>query len=315
MPAPIAQTIRLKPENVLEIAKHTLKPAGWKCEWIMASANKHSSSPATCSIVLQSWNAYLKHLLQHVQYQWSKTGKYSCCLTRCNLPLMGAGTTSFDQLKDHIENSHMSRAPLYCPLLGCENVAFSRGPSQLDNHFKETHRHLLNEDITLPSDLVLPMSIPYIPAALDLPPPLPLHPMPGCLIVPAVRGSRVCDVGGLSLSQASQGSPRKRLKLHQMPEEETSSETSIFFDDLEKQLDRNGQFIGTMGCILGRKVGPHLDVARPQPILDPAQFGLKSPPISIHYNVFSNRLDEMERAAATKVNVPIVPMQASSTMH
>lgn len=120
-------------------------------------------------------------------------------------------------------------------------------------------------------------------------------------------------------SHFSQASPRKRLRLHRRVEEETSSETSsIFFEDLEKtQIDKNGEFKEPIRCVLGQVAGPRFDVARPQPILDPSQFGLKSPPVSIHYEVFSNRFDEMERAMASKVNIPIVPIstQTSSTMH
>ena len=58
MPIPTGQTFQLSPENVAEIARNTLKPNGWKCEWIISSSSKHS--PAACSIVLGSWNAYLK---------------------------------------------------------------------------------------------------------------------------------------------------------------------------------------------------------------------------------------------------------------
>jgi hypothetical protein len=109
------------------------------------------------------------------------------------------------------------------------------------------------------------------------------------------------------------------LRLHQPVEEEDnlSEASSIFFDDLEKQLDKNGEFKGAITCVLGLTAGPHFDVARPQPILDPAQFGLKTPPMSIHYEVFSDRFDEMEKAIASKVNVPMVPIstQTSSTMH
>ena len=56
MSTPSGQTIHLSPENVVEISKNTLKPSGWKCEWIVSSTNTHSS----CSIVLGSWNAYFK---------------------------------------------------------------------------------------------------------------------------------------------------------------------------------------------------------------------------------------------------------------
>jgi len=318
MPIPTGQTIQLSPENVAEIARNTLKPSGWKCEWIISSSSKHS--PAACSIVLGSWNAYLKHLLRHAQFQSNKTGKFVCDLPRCSLPVKGA-STSFDQLKEHIENSHMSRTLLYCPFRGCEGVAFARGAFQLDNHFRETHFDLLNKVITIPSDVLLPMSVPHPPIPLDLPP-LPKHPT---LLLPAVRGTRIRHLEGPPLSQvsqasyASQASPRKRLRLHRLVEEETSSEaSSIYFEDLEKtQIDKNGECKEPVQCVLGLVAGPRFDVARPQPILDPTQFGLKSPPVSIHYEVFSNRFDEMERAVAPKVNMPIVPIstQTSSTMH
>ena len=199
-------------------------------------------------------------------------------------------------------------------------MAFLRGAFQLENHFRERHADLLNTIITLPSDLVLPMSVPYPPISHDLPPPLPSHPMIGCLAVPAVRGTRIRHLEEPPWSQASQvsqTSPRKRLRLHQLVEETSSEVSSIFFDDLKKQLDKDGQFTGPINCVLGLVAGPRFDVARPQPILDATQFGLKTPPMSIHYEVFSDRFDEMERAMASKVNMPIVPIstQTSSTMH
>lgn len=201
-------------------------------------------------------------------------------------------------------------------------MAFSRGASQLDSHFREIHADLLCRVITIPSDLVLPMSIPFLPIPNDLPPPLPSHPMLGCLVVPAVRGTRICHLqkapSSSQASQVSQNSPRKRLRLHQPVEEETSSQaSSLFFDDLAKQLDKNGEFNGPVKCVLGLVAGPRFDVARPQPISDPTQFGLKTPPTSIHYQVFSDRFDERERVMALKLNIPIVPVstQTSSTMH
>lgn len=168
------------------------------------------------------------------------------------------------------------------------------------------------------------MSVPYPPIPLDLPP-LPKHSFP---FLPAVRGSRIRPLEVPPLSQASQtsqisytsqASPRKRLRLHHVAEEEISSEaSSIYFEDLEKtQIDKKGECKEPIRCVLGLVAGPRFDVARPQPILDPTQFGLKSPPVSIHYEVFSNRFDETERAMAPKVNMPNVPIstQTSSTMH
>lgn len=205
---------------------------------------------------------------------------------------------------------------------GCEGGVrvFSRGTS-LDDHLKEAHPDLANKVITVPSDLVLPMSVPYFPLLRDSPPPLPSHIMLGCVAVPAVRGTRIQRPSLPSASQMSQASPRKQLKLHQVADEEISSESSISFDDLEKQLvDETGEFGGKIGCILGVATRrARLDVARPQPILDPMQFGLKTPPMSIHYEVFSERFDEMDKTTIPgKVHIPVAPISApvsSTTMH
>ena len=204
-------------------------------------------------------------------------------------------------------------------------MAFARGAFQLVNHFRETHADLLKKVITIPSNLLLPMSVPHSPIPIDLPPPLPKHPT---LLLPAVRGTRIRHLEGPPLSQASQAShasytsqasQRKRLRLHHLVEEETSSQaSSIIFEDLEKtQIDKNGECKEPLRYVLELVAGPRFDVARPQPILDPTQFGLKSPPVSIHYEVFSDRFDEMERAMPSKVNMSIVPKstQTSSTMH
>lgn len=91
----------------------------------------------------------------------------------------------------------------------------------------------------------------------------------------------------------------------------------MIFEDLDSQFDNNGEPKEPIKCVIGLVAGPRFDVARPQPILDPTQFGLKPPPLSIHYEVFSNRFDETERAKTSKVNMSIVPIstQTSSTMH
>lgn len=48
--------VKLRPENIVELAKDVIRPAGWRCEWNIAALQK----PVQCRIVLNSWSAYLQ---------------------------------------------------------------------------------------------------------------------------------------------------------------------------------------------------------------------------------------------------------------
>ena len=48
--------VKLRPENILEIAKDVIRPTAWYCEWNTAGLQK----PVMCRTALNSWNAYLQ---------------------------------------------------------------------------------------------------------------------------------------------------------------------------------------------------------------------------------------------------------------
>ena len=63
--------IRLCQENILDIARNSMQPTGWKCEWGTATG---STSATDCKVVLVSWNAYLKVIIstffEEASTQW-----------------------------------------------------------------------------------------------------------------------------------------------------------------------------------------------------------------------------------------------------
>jgi hypothetical protein len=92
------------------------------------------------------------------------------------------------------------------------------------------------------------------------------------------------------------GSPKKRPRLNRGDNEGVVREnTPLIFDDLPNQLNTQGDYIKNvnMDCII-RNQGPSLDVARPQPQLDPDIFVHKTPKISIHYTSFAEKMEQDE---------------------
>ncbi|KAF8159799.1 hypothetical protein B0H34DRAFT_704880 [Crassisporium funariophilum] len=287
--------VQLKQENIIEIARNTLKPSGWRCEWVSGVSNSQN----VCGIVLGCWSAYLKHLLHHAHIHHKKTTKWECRLPRCNLPLRGCST--FVDLKSHIENSHMSRIPIYCPIRGCEGTGSFTRHVQLEGHFMTTHCDLLNKIVDLPSEVLLPGYGPFHPPTSNPIPPLPVRIFAGTAIIPPVKSVRRHALGSNRVeAQPPPASPKKRMRLNNLStlRDPATELPSITFDNLEEQRDDDGEYIGNVGlsCVLGRKVEFTTDLARPQEILDPLSFGLRTPPVSILYGAFSKHLEEMEQA-------------------
>lgn len=284
--------VTLRPGNIVEIAKDVLRPSGWNCEWNVSSPQK----PSPCKITLSSWDGYLKHLLQHSQHQ-SRGTTFSCRLPRCNIPA-GLPINSYDELVTHFQHSHLNRVHLYCPVKDCASPSVSR-PSLLEGHFLDCHPELVNQSITLPSNILLPSWRPYFPLSGD-PPPLPTEVVPGSILVPAVAGTgpgqprpRTPHLSDQRSEIMTLGSPKKRPRLSRSDNEGVIRENTLLtFDDLPNQLDTQGDYIRNinMDCII-RNQDPSLDVARPQPPLDPDVFVHKTPKISIHYASFAEKME------------------------
>jgi len=294
--------VMLRPGNILDIAKGVVRPSGWNCEW-------NISSPKPCKIMLSSWDSYMKHLLEHSRQQ-SKRNTFICCLPRCNIPA-GLTINSYNDLVVHIQQSHLNRVHLYCPVKDCASRRVSR-PALLEGHFMDSHPDLVNQDITLPSDILLPLWRPYFPPSRD-PPPLPTAVAPGSILVSNVEGTGTGqpraktphppDKGN---ERITLGSPKKRPKLTPGGDENPLREyPMLIFEDLPKQLNPQGDYINTadIDCVIRGK-GPHIDVARPQPQLDPVH---KTPKLSILYAAFAEKMeyDELKRSRQQNVSSSI----------
>ncbi|KAH7926440.1 hypothetical protein BV22DRAFT_1063046 [Leucogyrophana mollusca] len=109
-------------DHVLTIAQHVSKPN--PCEW------------EGCRVVLNCWNNLSKHLHQHCAEVQIKEDAYECGYSRC----AGRLHSAISELKNHINQSHLSRISLYCPVRDC-NEAFPR-PALLTSHFDTYHHNL-----------------------------------------------------------------------------------------------------------------------------------------------------------------------------
>ena len=196
-------------------------------------------------------------------------------------------------------------------LSDCASPNVSR-PALLEGHFAECHPELVNQTVTLPSNILLPSWRPYFPPSGD-PPPLPVEVVPGSILVPSVEGtgpgqprSRTPCFSDQRSELMTLGSPKKRPRLNRGDDEGAVRENTLFiFDDLPSQLNTQGDYIrnANVDCVI-RNQGPSLDVARPQPPLDPNVFLHKTPKISIHYASFAEKMEQDELKRSQQKNGP-----------
>ncbi|KAJ3515998.1 hypothetical protein NLJ89_g1402 [Agrocybe chaxingu] len=178
----------------------------------------------------------------------------------------------------------------------------------LESHFVNEHPDLVNQHVPVPSDLLLPSWCPFQPRLSD-PPSLPEYIPPGCILLSAVEGTCLSKSASLvrdhSLASVLSlpSSPKKRAKMDTPRQaDDTSREVpSIVFDDMPRQVKDDTTYAGDVmldSVVQLRHVSG--DLARPPKMLTPEQCVHKPPPISIHYEVFSRRLqlEEMARDAA-----------------
>jgi hypothetical protein len=101
------------------------------------------------------------------------------------------------------------------------------------------------------------------------------------------------------------GSPKKRPRLNPGGDEDFVRENPMLvFEDLPKQLSTQGSYINTadVDCVIRGK-GPHIDVTRPQPQLDPDVFVHKTPKLSILYAAFAEKMEDDELRRSRQQNV------------
>jgi hypothetical protein len=180
--------------------------------------------------------------------------------------------------------------------LGCGSVSWRL--AAFPKHFEDAHKNLSGGIVRMPSDLLLPSSEPF-PPSLKSPPPLPNDGTVGTALVNPTKAQ-----GNIKRGSASENSPLPRRhgfakQTDDNPDRESSQRSSrLEFDDLDNRritLDLASTFpVTNFLAIVGHR-GRRVDLARPQPMLDPDEFGNVLPPKSILYEVFARQVTTEEK--------------------
>ena len=194
--------------------------------------------------------------------------------------------------------------------LGCGSVTWRL--AGLPKHFGDAHKNLRGSIVRMPSDLLLPSSEPF-PPFLNSPPPLPKDRNVGAALVNPTKAQ-----GNIKRGSVPENSPLRRR--HDFPKqadgnpdtEASQQSCRLEFDNLDNRrisLDLARTFLATdFLAIVGRE-DRRVDLARPQPMLDPGQFGNVLPPKSILYEVFARQITTQEKVGVKpeKVEGPSGP--------
>lgn len=184
-----------------------------------------------------------------------------------------------------------------CPACGPPRQIYR--PNTLVKHFLDEHADLNGVSVPGALNPLRPLWTPFSPLkSFPAPPPLPSNSPPGCVLVissPSIMRKKIpsstSSVSVLPLSpfltprkQAQRQIPRKE----QAEDVQKSDELSIpEFDDLPGfSMPESG---GEHDFIVWRQPF-HMDVSRPQRMVDAP---LQEPPISILFDVFAKRVDEL----------------------
>ncbi|KAF8070709.1 hypothetical protein FPV67DRAFT_1488444 [Lyophyllum atratum] len=284
-------TVTISSQNIVALAQTTIASVGIKCEW--------GSGRDVCNVVVACWESLQKHYHQHLYDVRSKRHKHTqlqCQLPRCSARFQ----PSFDALQDHIVTSHLSRVIVVCPIDGCRSGGVLRS-NTISKHFVDEHLHLDGRTVQLPSAVLKPSWRPFYPSeAVKPPPPLPHNPSPGCVLVstsPAPRSRKKLSTSPPTSSQISTAfaSPRKQSR-RQIPKKEKADddEDELTIPDFaplpgypESACHEPQEFV-----VWRRPTVLDVDVARPQRMHEGP---IKETPTSILYEVFAQRVDELER--------------------
>lgn len=276
----------LSPETIGDVAKHALKPGGFECDW---DIGKSGGKPKTCQVVLGSWDLLRKHMHTHCRSQGKKNTRIpiECKLPRCNFKLQ----KSCEDLEKHVDESHLSRIALDCPIRGCGSVTWRL--ASFPKHFEDAHKNLWGGIVRMPSELLLPSSKPF-PPSLKSPPPLPKDRTIGAALVNPTKARGDIERFLVSENSPLPGRHRFPKQTENNPDAESSQRSPrLEFEDLDNRrisLDLARTFqVTDFLAVVGRR-GPRVDLARPQPMLDPDEFRNVMPPKSILYEVFARRV-------------------------
>jgi hypothetical protein len=175
---------------------------------------------------------------------------------------------------------------------------FSR-PGALEVHVSEIHPEIIGLPLTSP--LLLPSWMPPFTTqqnlqALNLP----------ISVSPAEILTGACKAGGWKVTKELQAhdiqtqfplaSPKKYQKPGSLSTGGGKGAEDMNFADLLRESDKHGMWIGDLhaNCLTqGRSI--HIDLSRSQSMFPPEACIYKLPPKTIHYKVFEQRLETLER--------------------
>ncbi|KZT09914.1 uncharacterized protein LAESUDRAFT_694407 [Laetiporus sulphureus 93-53] len=263
--------ITLTSENIIEHAQHVLCLIA--CEW------------GGCEAKLNSWRQLQEHLKMHCRNQQAK-GTYDCHFHRC----AGRIHTSFVDLWEHVQLSHLSRITLICPISGCPHT-FSGHRLSLVPHIQDIHMELVGRPIAEITGRLRPTYRPFSPVLRNLPP-LPSNNAPIYMVtaLPMSKASHPRGQRSEMLSQFTRGS--RRMSRKELEEEEDAQPFSDLPNPDMEAINLSGKLI-----LQPRSEQPWLQLSRPYSMGLSSRVEGTKPPVSISYRAFCTKFHGLEEAA------------------
>ncbi|KAF8222948.1 hypothetical protein L208DRAFT_1412659 [Tricholoma matsutake] len=274
--------IMLSPQNITKLGHNVMIPHGIRCEWTISGKQ--------CPVLLGCYEFVKQHHLRHCKMQKKQRGGFICSLPRCN----ARTHPTLRGLCDHVEQAHMSRTSFPCPVDGCQSLSFTDRSNLLPDHFLSEHPELNGMVIQLPSTTLRPCWQPFSPS-IPSPPKLPENLHPGSvLLMPtaSVIRKRIQPAHTFSSKPSSPHKPQRQIPHKDMVEEQ--GEDGLQIPEFGT-LPRYNKSCQPQDLVIWRRPGVFdMDVSQPQH-MRVSPLGDASAPLSILYEVFAKKFDNLER--------------------
>lgn len=262
-------------DGIINLARDTLQPALFSCEWIR------------CNAELNSWNMLKQHLQIHCA-EPTEQGIYKCQFPLC----AGRDHASQHGLLQHIQLSHLSRTSVSCPIIGCSEH-FMRSQSLLPEHIRNEHTILFEGHLDQVNLKQLRKPITPSPHHLSNLPPSDMD-FYQMLFLPVSRAHWSKTQKQPSSSQTThrwvkiggrQGSVEEQMDVDQQHFDLNLRSNTNLID-----LPQLSEYI-----LRSKPEEPMKQLSRPQYIISPP-LREKTPPPSTGYHALQAQFEELERA-------------------
>lgn len=178
-------------------------------------------------------------------------------------------------------------------ILGCISGSFSR-PSRLVDHFKDDHADLDGKLIQLPSNFLSPLCRPFFPSPIPTPPPLPQS----AYLVPVKLLPVKSPAFALSIPSTPISPPQSLRKPKMLQRDDSPEHLQVVYEfaPLPRYPDPRTPYACQDLVVWRRPNELDMDVSRPQSMRDSQS--VRDAPISILYEVFARRIDQLEKDKA-----------------